>query len=255
MPLDRDGERLFLRLLDELPRINPRRPETFLGYQRIHEDLGLPQKGLTYGSSLERQGMGNLAYFLKKEGLPSLTGLIVDEGSRMPGRGYFELYDKTEDDFDWWRNEVEKAKKFDWNKYIPLSLLPLPPITRSAVDISDPPGRLETTIYRVIRDTPLSRRLKQAHNYECQICGTSIELCDGSRYVEAHHIKPLGSPHHGPDVEGNIICLCPNHHVQLDYGVIALNETQLRTIPQHAVGAEFLSYHNSKIFKPAGDER
>jgi hypothetical protein len=254
MPLDRDGERLFSRLLEELPHINSKRPQTFLTYKQIHDDLRLPQRGETYGRSLERQGLDTLAVFLKEERLPALTGIIVNEGSLVPSRGYFELFGKTED-FDWWSSEVEKSKRFDWNDYIPLSSQPVPPTTPTALDFADPPGRSETTIYRVLRDTVLSRRLKKAHNYECQICGLSIMLGDGSLYIEAHHIKPLGKPHNGPDIEGNIICLCPNHHVQLDYGAIALDKALIRTIPRHAIGDEFLSYHNANIFKPASDER
>jgi predicted restriction endonuclease len=68
----------------------------------------------------------------------------------------------------------------------------------------------------------LARQLKLLYENRCQICGESITLPNGTRYSEAHHVRPLGRPHHGPDVAGNILVLCPNHHVMLDYGVIAL---------------------------------
>lgn len=37
-------------------------------------------------------------------------------------------------------------------------------------------------------------------------------------YAEAAHIRALGSPHNGPDVIENVLCLCPNHHVLFDNG-------------------------------------
>jgi hypothetical protein len=202
-----------------------------------------------------RQGLDSLARFLKDEGLPALTGVIVNETTHAPSDGYFDLFGRPEDDFAWWITEVEKSKQFDWSSYLPLSSRPVPPATPSAVDLNAPPERFETIIYRVIRDTLLSRRIKEAHNYECQICGATIELSDGSRYIEAHHIKPLGNPHNGPDIETNIICLCPNHHVQLDYGAIALDKAAIRTTHQHYIGDEFLAYHNATIFKAASNQR
>jgi putative restriction endonuclease len=38
------------------------------------------------------------------------------------------------------------------------------------------------------------------------------------------HIKPLGRPHNGLDVDGNVLCLCPNHHAQLDKGGITIGD-------------------------------
>jgi predicted restriction endonuclease len=55
-------------------------------------------------------------------------------------------------------------------------------------------------------------------------CGKTvvIGLDPERRYSEAAHIKPLGNPHDGPDKAGNLLVLCPNHHLQLDRGVISL---------------------------------
>ena len=33
------------------------------------------------------------------------------------------------------------------------------------------------------------------------------------------------SPHDGPDQASNILCLCPNDHVRLDYGAITITNT------------------------------
>ena len=115
-------------------------------------------------------------------------------------------------------------------------------------DIEPPAAhRIPTTTIRIVRDTTLARRIKDLHQNECQMCGFTIELADGSRYSEAHHIKPLGAPHNGPDVAGNIIVLCPNHHAMCDYGAIPIRAAELRGNPEHEIGLEYVEYHNGII--------
>ena len=127
-----------------------------------------------------------------------------------------------------------------------------PPQSPIASDFGDvPPGRVLTTAYRILRDSKISRNVKQLRNYECQICGSTISLPDGSLYAEAHHIQPLGG-HDGPDISENIICVCPNHHAMLDYGVIPLSLDDLRAIEGHSIGERFVAYHNEQIWTPAG---
>jgi hypothetical protein len=127
----------------------------------------------------------------------------------------------------------------------------IPTATQEASDLPQPPAeRVATTTYRILRDTELARRVKSIHRFECQICGSTIQLPDGSRYAEAHHIQPLGGSHNGPDVIGNILCLCPNHHAELDYGVTALPLTALRLSDAHPVSPQYVEYHNRKIHKP-----
>lgn len=131
--------------------------------------------------------------------------------------------------------------------------------TPEAVDLDLPPGmeepgRVQQKIYRILRDTELARQIKLLHKHTCQICGCSIDLPTGERYSEAHHIKPLGSPHFGPDVAENIIVLCPNHHVMLDYGVIPLEPTQIRNHPNHAISAQFIAYHNNRVHGQVANE-
>jgi predicted restriction endonuclease len=103
---------------------------------------------------------------------------------------------------------------------------------------------------------------------KCQICGKKIKLKNDD-YSEAHHIKPLGK-HNGPDTSNNIIILCPNHHVEFDYGGIAINPNTLEIIhkdnknefmakriflhPSHKLRKEFLEYHLKNIFNE-GEEK
>jgi hypothetical protein len=81
------------------------------------------------------------------------------------------------------------------------------------------PGRVPTTVSRILRDTRIVAALKRQYAFRCQLCDTRLELPSGY-YCEAHHIRPLGVPHHCPDTQSNLIIVCPNHHVLLDYGAI-----------------------------------
>ncbi|MFC1523826.1 HNH endonuclease [Thermodesulfobacteriota bacterium] len=118
--------------------------------------------------------------------------------------------------------------------------------TPLAIDINDPEQTEKhlVTTYRVLRDTALARRIKADNDYTCQICGEKLSIGDGKPYAEAHHIKPLGNPHNGPDHPGNIVCVCPNCHVKLDYGSIKINQTLFINILP-----EFIEYHNEIIAK------
>jgi hypothetical protein len=122
--------------------------------------------------------------------------------------------------------------------------------TPRAVDIEPPaePIRAITETYRILRDTPLAKKIKALHKDVCQICGTALQFGNGKTYSEAHHIRPLGTPHNGPDISGNIIILCPNHHVLFDYGALLLDMQQIRTTNGHTIDNIYIQYHNEKIF-------
>ncbi len=111
----------------------------------------------------------------------------------------------------------------------------------------DPPGRIVATTYRILRDTAAARQLKAEHDYRCQICDTTIELPGGLRYAEAHHVRPLGRPHDGPDVRENMVVLCPNHHAMCDYRIIRLSQDMLRRVDGHNVDPSFIAYHNGRL--------
>lgn len=124
------------------------------------------------------------------------------------------------------------------------------------------PSKVETTVYRVLRDTALARNLKRLHANRCQICNTRV-LINGAWYSEAHHLHPLGLD--GPDVAANIIVLCPNHHVSFDFGSIAVDPmtfqlvsigkhdpkegAKIRLHPSHPLGAQYLDYHLKTRYK------
>jgi HNH endonuclease len=127
-----------------------------------------------------------------------------------------------------------------------------------------PPGhRIVTEVSRIVRDTSIVRQLKDLYANKCQICGIVLGL-PGSQYSEAHHVRPLGQPHNGPDITKNILILCPNHHAEFDLGYVAVdpdsmtiihvdphnqfNACELHIAASHDLAPEFLSYHKKNRF-------
>jgi len=113
-------------------------------------------------------------------------------------------------------------------------------------------GRQDVVVSRVIRDTKISKKIKKRYRDCCQICGYAVPTASGT-YSEGAHIKPLGEPHNGPDKEGNILCLCPNHHVMLDNGAITLNDDlsisgvagSLTLDSEHVLDIKCIRYHRN----------
>ncbi|MEU4084271.1 YDG/SRA domain-containing protein [Streptomyces aureus] len=121
------------------------------------------------------------------------------------------------------------------------------------------PKRRTARIQRLVRDAAVARNVKALHDGECQICGLRLVGPDGRPYSEGAHLRPLGTPHCGPDVEPNVLCLCPNCHVRLDIGAIVLGDDysisvragasggnvlpKLRQTRQHKVHVDYIRYH------------
>lgn len=134
----------------------------------------------------------------------------------------------------------------------------------AAIDSFDelkPLSRRTLLTQRIVRDSIIGKRLKELYRYECQICGETIELPNGKRYAEIHHLRPVGAPHNGKDGAPNIIVVCPQHHAMLDLGAIALNpkslvvehwksgkNTQLKTL-KHKLNSASVYYHYTQIYK------
>jgi hypothetical protein len=120
------------------------------------------------------------------------------------------------------------------------------PVDYYAVDVPEPEQteRMELRINRIIRDTKIAREVKRDNNFMCQLCNEQFLIGKDKPYVEAHHIKPLGKEHNGPDVKENIICVCPNHHALLDFGAIKLENGTFLSIDQ-----QYINYHNNIIFQ------
>lgn len=112
---------------------------------------------------------------------------------------------------------------------------------------------------RRIRDTELTRKVKAMYDHSCQVCDLAIPGFGKREYAEGAHVKPLGRPHLGADDLGNILCLCPNHHTQLDIGgMVILDDftvaktdnlsafAELRFRKDHRVELENVRYHRAQ---------
>jgi putative restriction endonuclease len=121
-----------------------------------------------------------------------------------------------------------------------------------AVD-SGPAPMEEVTLLRRVRDSKVTRAVKAAHSDTCQICGTVVMSPKGT-HAEGCHIKPISKQ--GPDIESNVLCLCPNCHVRFDNGALLIEDDLsvhdlrlkkdiglLTTVPGHTVSPEMLAWH------------
>jgi len=89
------------------------------------------------------------------------------------------------------------------------------------IQASGPVPRVATTVQRQVRSSAVIEQVKLWYQYRCQLCSELLAVATGP-YAEGAHIRGLGRPHLGPDVPGNVLCLCPNDHVRFDNGAIYL---------------------------------
>ena len=121
--------------------------------------------------------------------------------------------------------------------------------------------RYERLAKDIKRNPELSKRIKELYEDKCFICGNAIRLKHSS-YSEAAHIKPLGGKHDGPDECKNMIVLCPNHHIEFDFGVVTIDPKTLKVVHRdeenpfsgrrvtlrHELNKAHLEYHYREIF-------
>jgi len=136
-----------------------------------------------------------------------------------------------------------------------------------APEVIGPPDRRLVQVTRIERDTEAVRALKALYGYRCQVCGIRLRLDRTTFFAEGAHIRPLGRPHNGPDVTENILVLCPNHHVEIESGVLSISpedgitihhafedntvhERPLTLMPGHVLGREYLRYHWERLYMP-----
>jgi hypothetical protein len=116
-------------------------------------------------------------------------------------------------------------------------------------------------IQRFVRDSVMAREVKKLYDWRCQLgCGPLTASKLEVPYVEGAHIQPLHKG--GPDEKANLLCLCPNHHVLLDYGAFYIDETNHprwsladdvrppfeRPLEiRHEIDPEVLEFHRAKI--------
>lgn len=123
------------------------------------------------------------------------------------------------------------------------------------------PGRALGTVNRIKRNIKLREYVVKMYEYKCQICNIFLDSPHGG-IAEGAHIKGLGRPFNGLDILENIICLCPNHHKQLDrfsfyidplnYEIIGLNGYEgkkLNINKKHKIDKEALTFQKKQYYK------
>jgi hypothetical protein len=97
----------------------------------------------------------------------------------------------------------------------------------TVLDQEDSDDLVERTVEarsRQLRRKDLAAAVKTLYNNRCMFCGVQLEVGRACYYAEAAHIRGLGLPHNGPDKAGNLLVLCPNHHLQFDRGMLRLKK-------------------------------
>jgi predicted restriction endonuclease len=122
-------------------------------------------------------------------------------------------------------------------------------ILKISVDNKNEDLELTTRTLREVniinRNKNLVQSLKTLYDNTCQLCGTQLKLANNLFYSEVHHIKSLGEPHNGPDTSANMIVVCPNCHVQLDFKAINIFKDNLNVREPHKVEDTYINYHNN----------
>jgi hypothetical protein len=72
------------------------------------------------------------------------------------------------------------------------------------------PAKRTVTVKRFERNQSLADALKSYYEHRCQICCQDFLPIYGVPVADTHHIHYLRKG--GPDVSGNIVVVCPNHH-------------------------------------------
>jgi 5-methylcytosine-specific restriction endonuclease McrA len=78
------------------------------------------------------------------------------------------------------------------------------------IAILTPPSKSRMIAEQFNRNQWLAETLKSYYEYRCQVCGNDFQPRYGTPFAESHHVQYLR--HGGPDISGNVVVLCPNHH-------------------------------------------
>lgn len=78
-------------------------------------------------------------------------------------------------------------------------------------------ARRESTVLLANRSSSVREAVLTRSEGRCELCGQEgFATSAGSKYLETHHVVPLAEK--GPDVEWNVVALCPNDHRRAHHG-------------------------------------
>jgi len=181
--------------------------------------------------------VGNRSWLLRKPLTRREFAQPIEERYRVDR--FYGIYDSTPAS-----DKIVTWRALDFYTRILSHLYGATPVASDIVCDGVPP-RVEQTTFRIVRDTKISQEIKRLYGFRCQVCRKRMEIEPGEFYAEGHHLKPLGGEHQGPDVRGNLLCLCPNHHALFDYFAIPLDPALLK-LNRHNLRKSFVDYHNAR---------
>ena len=84
--------------------------------------------------------------------------------------------------------------------------------------IPAPAERVVVETTALPRSPEVRRKVLERAQGSCEYCGeTGFKMANGAIYLETHHVIPLGEG--GPDVEWNVVAICPNDHRRAHFAV------------------------------------
>lgn len=120
------------------------------------------------------------------------------------------------------------------------------PASQIAAPTDEKALRKKREVNALVRNQKHVQAIKSLYKNRCQLCGERIQVRPKKFYSEVHHIKPLGYLHDGADVQGNMLCVCPNHHTMLDFFSIRL-DVRAFLLNKHPISTEYVNYHNQRV--------
>ena len=103
------------------------------------------------------------------------------------------------------------------------------------------PKKYKSEVSHYTRDPKLVKRLKELYQNKCQICNFTFEYKKGKFYSEVHHYNPLQKE--GSNNIDNMIVVCPNHHAQFDYNLIAIEIDGKSVIDKYGKKIGIITFH------------
>jgi 5-methylcytosine-specific restriction protein A len=227
--LGQQGIDLLKYLVNKLKsgEVRPGEEDTYISYSKAHKDLKLNQLGNTVGRSLEHQGLRDLAEWAIENGYPAITGIIINQDSYYPSKGYFEAYKKDYDDYAWWKNEIYKAKSFNWDLVLGHEIgteAMVEPVYADEIreeNIQLPEGAVRKVTVNSYERNGTAREICIMHyGFKCCVCGFEFENTYGDmgkNYIHVHHIVPVASikREYKIDPIKDLRPVCPNCHAML----------------------------------------
>ena len=195
------------------------------------KDYVFEQRGQSFEGYKDRYSFDQTIQRIVEIHCPTKKGFNGKAVFQSISTGYYRL-----ENFEYWNNL--------WNPKADDTIINLV-ATKQIIDLEITTRTLRE-VNIINRNKKLVAGLKKLHEDTCQICKTKLKISENSFYSEVHHIKPLGEPHNGPDTSSNMIVVCPNCHVLLDFKSMSISADILNLKDPHQIDKTYIDYHNAR---------